>query len=371
MRRLLLALPIAVAASAADAATPIYLSPDVPTDAAASPTILPWQIARYTAGPPSYGALLGIPDSAVVDGIHKLDKPGAWLFSLESASELGGILVPPAEDRDVVRFDPPASYTKFFCGGAVSGAIPDGSNVDALLLSGGDAGDLWVSFDVPTTIGANTYDPADLVAYRKTGAGCSGWTIAPGNPVFDASATGSGVPISSNVIGADKIGPLILLTLDVPTDLGPPGPTTYSTGQVVAWSGAGWSAWETLSGWPAGSQVDGLSWVGNPGRVATLSVNKSGANLVVSWSAGCSDGGTDYGIYQGTIGSWYSHVAIACTDALADRTETFAPGAGNRYYLVVPRNAAAEGSYGPRSSGVERPAGGGACAPMQVVTPCP
>jgi len=370
MRGLLLTLAIA-AASAADAATPIYLSPDVPTDAAASLTILPWQIARYTTGPPSYGALVGIPGSAVVDGIHKLDKPGAWLFSLESASELGGLLVPPAEDRDVVRFDPPASYTKFFCGSTVSGAVPDGSNVDALLLSGGDAGELWLSFDVPTTIGGKTFDAADLVAYRRTGAGCSGWTIAPVNPVFDASAAGTGIPVSSNVIGADRIGSVILLTLDVPTDLGPPGPTTYATGQVLAWSGTAWSAWETLSGWPAGSQVDGLSWVGNPGRVATLNVNKSGANLVVSWSAGCSDGGTDYGIYLGVIGSWYSHVAIACTDTGADRTETFAPGTGNRYYLVVPRNAAAEGSYGPRSGGIERPVGGGACAATQVVTPCP
>jgi hypothetical protein len=54
-----------------------------------------------------------------------------------------------------------------------------------------------------------------------------------------------------------------------------------------------------------------------------------------------------------------------------DRTETFAPGAGNRYYLVVPRNAAAEGSYGTRSGAIERPVGGGACAATQVVTPCP
>jgi hypothetical protein len=117
--------------------------------------------------------------------------------------------------------------------------------------------------------------------------------------------------------------------------------------------------------------VDGLSWVGNPGRVDTLSVSKSGADLVISWGGGCSDGGTDYGIYQGTLGSWYSHVAIVCTDAGADLTETFPPGAGNRYYLVVPRNAAAEGSYGTRSGAIERPAGGGACVATQVVTPCP
>lgn len=372
MRGLLLTLAIAAAASAAHAATPIYLSPDVPTDPApAFPTVFPWAISRYTAGPPSYGGLVGIPGLAVLDGIHKLDKPGAWLFSVESASDLGGLLAPSADGRDVVRFDPPATYATIFCGGSVSGAIPTGSNVDALLMSGGDAGVLWVSFDVPTTIGAATFEAADLVAYRRTAAGCPGWTIEPVNPVFDASAAGTGIPPSANVIGADKAGQLILLTLDVPTDLGPPGPSTYTTGQVLAWSGTTWSTWETLSGWPGSSAVDGLSWVGNPGRVDALSVSKSGADLVISWGAGCSDGGTDYGIYEGAIGSFYSHVAIVCTDAGADRTETFAPGSGNRYYLVAPHNAAAEGSYGARSGASERPVGGGACVVTQVVTPCP
>ena len=368
MRCLLRTLVIAAAASAVQAATPIYLSPDVPTDLT-PPTILPWTIARYVAGPPAYAIVLGIPGSPHVDAIHKLDKPGAWLFSVESASDLGGFL-PAVDSRDVVRFDPPSTYTKIFCEDSVTGAIPASSNVDALLLNGGDAGELWVSFDVPTTIGA-TFEPGDLVAYRRTGAGCAGWTIAPVNPVFDASAAGTGIPLSSNVIGAEKIGSLILVTLDVPTDLGPPGPTTYTSGQILAWSGAAWSVWETLTGWPGSSGIDGLSWVGNPGRVDTLTVNKSGGNLAISWTAGCSEGGTDYGIYEGVIGSWYSHVGIVCTDAGADRTETFAPAAGNRYYVVVPRNAAAEGSYGARSSGIERPAGGAACVATQVVTPCP
>jgi hypothetical protein len=373
MRRLLCGLAIAGAASATHGATPLYVSPDVATDPTPGfPTLLPWQVTRYAAGPPSYTGLVTIPGSPMIDGLHKLDKPGAWLFSVESASDLGGVLSTPADVGDIVRFDPPSTYAKFFCGDSVSGAIPEGSNVDALLLSGGDTGELWISFDVPTTIGAATFDPADLVAYRRTGTGCTGWTIAPGNPVFDASAAGTGIPSSSNVIGAEKIGSLILLTLDVPTDLGPPGSTTYTAGQVLAWSGTSWSVWESLSGWPQGSGVDGLAWVGNPGRVGTLTVNKSGANLVISWAAGCSDGGTDYGIYQGTIGSWYSHVAIGgCTDVGADRTETITPGAGNRYYLVTPHNAAAEGSYGPRSNGVERPVGGGACVATQIVTPCP
>jgi hypothetical protein len=370
MRRLLATLALAAAASAAGAVTPIYFSPDVPTDPASFPTLFPWNIARYTSGPPSYGVVLSVPGFASIAGAHKLDKPGAWIFSVESASDLGGVL-PSVDPRDIVRFDPPASYTKVFCGASVTGAVPDGSGIDAVLLSGGDAGDLWVSFDVPTTIGAKTFDPADLVAYRRTGAGCSGWTIAPANPAFDASAAGTGIPSSVNVIGADKIGSLVLVTLDVPADLGPPGPTTYTTGQVLAWNGAAWSTWETLSGWPSSSAIDGFSFVGNPGQVDTLTLAKSGGSLTLSWAAACSDGATDYGIYEGTMGSWYSHTSIVCTDAGADRTETFVPGAGDRYYLVVPRNAAAEGSYGTRSGPIERPVGGSACVATQIVTPCP
>jgi hypothetical protein len=369
MRSLLFTLAIVAATTGAPAATPIYVTPDVPTDPALVPvTLLPWQVLRYTVLPVSYTPVAGFAGTPAVDGIHKLDKPGAWLFSLESASELGGLLPSPADPRDVVRFDPPSGYTPFFCGGSVSGAVPEGSNVDAILLSGGDTGDLWVSFDVPTSIGGTTFDPADLVAYRRTGAGCSGWSILVANPVFDASAAGTGIPSSTNLIGADKVGSLILVTLDVPTDL---GVTTYTTGQVLAWSGSAWSIWENLSGWPGSSAIDALSWVGNPGKVDQISMSKSGPDLVISWAPGCSDGGIDYGVYQGTIGSWTSHVSIVCTDSGADRTETFLPGSGNRYYLVVPRNAAAEGSYGQKTGGIERPVGGGACAATQVVTPCP
>ena len=54
------------------------------------------------------------------------------------------------------------------------------------------------------------------------------------------------------------------------------GVATYTTDRVLAWNGASWSVWQLLGGWPAASTVDGLSWVGNPGRVpSTLKVNKS------------------------------------------------------------------------------------------------
>ncbi len=51
---------------------------------------------------------------------------------------------------------------------------------------------------------------------------------------------------------------------------------------------------------------------------------------------------------------------------------TLTPSGGNRYYLVVARNATNEGSYGTDSNGVERPPAIGilACLP-QVIAVCP
>ena len=44
----------------------------------------------------------------------------------------------------------------------------------------------------------------------------------------------------------------------------------------------------------------------------------------------------DYAIYEGIIGSWYSHDVLACTDADPLLEEDVDTSAGDRYYLVVP-----------------------------------
>jgi hypothetical protein len=104
------------------------------------------------------------------------------------------------------------------------------------------------------------------------------------------------------------------------------------------------------------------------GRVNSLTVAKSGANLALSWSASCSSADNNYEVYEGAIGTWYSHVPVSC--ATGGTTATFAPAAGNRYYLAVPRNAANEGSYGKNSAGVERPSSAAACV-GQSIGSCP
>jgi hypothetical protein len=361
----------ALASSAAFAATPVYITPDVPTfETLGGTNLLPWQIVKYDGL--AYAVALTIPGSPAVGDIHRMDKIANWLFVVEVPNDLGGSLLSPADPRDVVRFDgTTATYSSFFCGGSLTVPIPPGVRLDALDMDGGDTGALIVSFDVPVTLGAFTFDPADLVRYIHTGPGCGGWTLAAANPDFDASASGTGIATSSNVIAGARAGGKTLLSFDVPTDAGPPL-TTYKPGQIVAWSGASYSLFQSLSGWPISSGIAGLAWSGNPGRVPpTIHVDKAGAGIAVSWTTSCSQGADDYEIYEGTIGSWYSHTSKVCTDTAHDLTETFAPAVGSDYYLVVPRNAVEEGSYGTNTGGVERPVGAAPCVAPQVVTPCP
>jgi hypothetical protein len=94
-------------------------------------------------------------------------------------------------------------------------------------------------------------------------------------------------------------------------------------------------------------------------------------DLILSWSPSCSDGAEDYGIYEGQIGDWDSHVAIDCSDLGADFTEQVTPSPGDRYYLVVPNNVDNDGSYGMGSNDVERPAGTPSCRSSQHLEPCP
>ena len=116
-----------------------------------------------------------------------------------------------------------------------------------------------------------------------------------------------------------------------------------------------------------------------PGRIpANITVDKAGGgNLQIKWSASCSQGAADYGIYEGTIGSWYSHTSLDCLDGGTPFEEVISPGGGSRYYLVVPHNGCrGEGSYGSCNSGVclagdERPKGAATCAAPHVVTCCP
>lgn len=100
-----------------------------------------------------------------------------------------------------------------------------------------------------------------------------------------------------------------------------------------------------------------------------LRVSKSGANVKLTWSSSCRPTDSDYEVYEGTLGSYYSHSPRLCSTAGAT-TATFTPNAGARYFLVVPTDGTNEGSYGIDSKGFERPQRSGACRPRLIST-CP
>jgi hypothetical protein len=105
------------------------------------------------------------------------------------------------------------------------------------------------------------------------------------------------------------------------------------------------------------------------GRVTGLLVNKDDPSVVLTWGGSCQGTDSDYGIYEGTLGDFGSHVSRTCSTAGAT-SATFEPPEGDVYWLVVPRNGTFEGSYGKDSQGNERPAAAGACLPASVAV-CP
>ncbi len=349
IRTLLTAAALLAAGPAPRAAASFYFTPDIPV----TPTgvnILASEIALFNG---AYGIQSSHPAGTLLDGVHRMSN-GSWLISVESPTLLGGATFQPS---DVILYDG-TQYVSFYSG-ALNG-LPEDTNIDALFLDGGDAGNLIVSFDVPTTLGGTTFDPADLVDLSG----------ALPSLFFDASAATPPIPVASNVTGADARAGLVYLTFDVPTTL---GAVTYLPGDVVTWNGASFALHHRDAGWISGF-FHGLALPASPGNVSNLTVflAEATSELILSWSATCAPVGQDYGIYQGTIGNWTSHVAIDCTDDGGDRTEAIPVAAGMRYYLVVPHSDAAVGSFGSDSAGVERPAGAVTCAPVQVLGPtCP
>ena len=139
----------------------------------------------------------------------------------------------------------------------------------------------------------------------------------------------------------------------------------------ASWSNGTSSTCPNISGAAPGSStrcacdvVDTGVPFGAGGRVAGLAMARSGANLSLSWSPSCSTSDTDYAVYEGTLGSFTTHHSVVCSTSGAT-SATIAPSPGDAYYLVVPRTASKEGSYGRKSGGTERPAAASACAPQQ------
>lgn len=380
-RQLMLATVVALAAGSAGAQS-LYVSPDVPTDPDGPATYLPWEVVRNEPSAAPYTLEYGIPARTAVDALHKMDLPGSWLFSLEVPSDLAGALPVDAEPRDVVR-DTGGVFGIFFDGSCVAPALPPSVSIDALYLDGGDTGDLVTSFDVPLEILGVTVAPSALGRWSRVGIGPCGWSWV-GVEIDLAFATY--FPVSANVTGADREGPDYLLTLDVPTDVGPPFQTILP-GQVVATDGVTWSVFRDLGtsgapGWPISSEIDALACEANPGRIKSptthITMSKSGPTATIHCPGSCASGGRDYGVYEGDLLTLfmtgvYDHKAASCANVCPGAI-SFPVAGGATYYLVVPHNGKEEGSYGVDSGGIERPqaaAPADRCVVPQNLTACP
>jgi hypothetical protein len=114
-----------------------------------------------------------------------------------------------------------------------------------------------------------------------------------------------------------------------------------------------------------GSVPDGVLVAGSPLAAELV----DGGDVRLTWTASCAASDDDYAVYEGAIGSYYSHDTKICTTGGAT-TATITPDPGSVYYLVVPRDAVGEGSYGRDSEGQERPVGAGQCVAQGAVS-CP
>lgn len=110
----------------------------------------------------------------------------------------------------------------------------------------------------------------------------------------------------------------------------------------------------------SGAVPDGASL---PGTMLTLEKGGAG-NVTLRWGPSCRPSDNVYAVYEGTLGSFTSHVPRNCN--VFDPFLSLAPGAGNRYYLVVPTDTAIEGSYGRDGNGNERPPSTAGCYPQSV-----
>jgi hypothetical protein len=102
-----------------------------------------------------------------------------------------------------------------------------------------------------------------------------------------------------------------------------------------------------------------------PGQVLTVDKVALGARIGLTWGASCLGSDTDYEVHEGTLGTYYSHVPILCSTSGATQVR-LTPPAGSVYYLVVPRNATREGSYGTDSTGTPRPPSASSCRPQST-----
>ena len=282
----------------------------------------------------------------------------------------------------------------FLAGGVAVSTTANMHHIDPALVHDRDTGEIFVFWNERSANQALR----GIFGQKLSAAGARQWTDG-GKQLMPVDAVTKSAP---RAVGLDDGAIVFLIDVPIATDrliairVDTTGDPVWAASPVVLSSaasgksrypvtidrnGVGKVVWEDDRGVdvdlygqnvnPSGSLGIGAS----PGRTTGLVVGRSVStpgDLLLQWDPSCTLGALDYGVYEGEVGNWYSHVAIDCTDDWGDLQEEIQPDTNHRYYLVVPLNATEEGSHGI-GLGVERPAPAAVnrCRAVQLVKDCP
>ena len=224
----------------------------------------------------------------------------------------------------------------------------------------------------------NLEDTYDGGVVEVTGDDGASWTKLPLTPVYpgqfgpDASSCASTEqsPPKAGFTGSDTVWQGAY-TADLAPYAGLPSRIRFKLGTDPAVSSTGWFVDDieiTGASQPTACTPGavGVVEVSSIGSGVPLIVSKSGDDVALSYEDVTGVGG--YNVYDGTLGTWYSHagsttnVCGATSTPSAGRRETIVtPDSGDRYFLVTAYTSA-EGPAGFSTSG-EIPTAASTCAP--------
>jgi len=218
-----------------------------------------------------------------------------------------------------------------------------------------------------------TFDGGVVEISTNGGASWSKLPLTPGYPATFGSDSSScantqSAPAQAGFTGNDAAwqGPY---TANLAAYAGAPAKIRFDFGTDPAVTSVGWyvddisvtNTSQPTSCAPGSPAVDEVSSVASG---LPLLLTRSGSSVVLSYEDVPGAGG--YNVYEGSLGSWYSHGSTAfcatATTLVSDRrATTILPKGGNRYFLVTAYTSA-EGPSGFSSTG-EIPPASSTCAP--------
>jgi hypothetical protein len=248
----------------------------------------------------------------------------------------------------VCNGDAETYYMQWNGGCVASDACERGTVISALASR-----DYWIAHDGTSTT------PAQTISYPNTFAG-DGSTVtsdlyaggAEGSEVMFYRVRGGG---HSEPTVEHPFDPLVLLLLGLGRQ------NRDIEGSREAWA---FLSRHTLNGPRPGGP--------GPGAVADLRVVRNpDGSLQLRWGRDCG-GTTTYGVYRGDLALGYASLAPEAGFCNVPRTtRTLPAGAGRAdFFVVVPNDGLAEGSYGAASGGAARPPAASRCFPPAPPDAC-